>query len=281
MDQLDTHNLIDDISFDDYDEQINPKPEDNDFDAVVEAAISRRGFLGVLAMGSVAALAGTTALTPMPAAAKASRFGFDAVAANTLDTITVPKGYTWHMPVKWGEPMWSDSVDFDDATRGTAASQARTVGDNNDGMDIFAIDNKQILVLNNEYTNRSIIFGNRDSGLPETADDVQKGKNAHGITIVEIEPKDGSYAVVKDSNYNRRITVDSPMELTGPAAGHDLLKTAADPTGTRSLGTWNDCGNGRTPWGTYLACEENFNGYFSAADEGHKVSDELKRYGVS
>ncbi|MEM1039883.1 MAG: PhoX family phosphatase [Pseudomonadota bacterium] len=281
MDQLDTTKeaMIEDMSFDDYDEIVNPKPEENDFDAVVDAAISRRGFLGVLAMGSVAALAGTTALTA-PAAA-ANRFGFDAVAANTTDTITVPSGYKWHMPVKWGDAMWSDSVDFDDATRGTAATQARTVGDNNDGMDIFAIDNKQVLVLNNEYTNRSIIFGNRDSSLPETDDDVMKGKNAQGLTIVEIEPQGGTYSIVKDSPYNRRITADTPMELTGPAAGQDLLKTAADPTGTRSLGTWNDCGNGRTPWGTYLACEENFNGYFSAADEDHTVSDELKRYGVS
>ena len=36
-----------------------------------------------------------------------------------------------------------------------------------------------------------------------------------------------------------------------------------------------------TPWGTYLACEENFNGYFSAANSDHKVSPDLERYGVS
>ena len=70
------------------------------------------------------------------------------------------------------------------------------------------------------------------------------------------------------------------MDLTGPAAGHDLLKTAADATGTKSLGTWNNCGNGMTPWGTYLACEENFNGYFSASDESAVSGDAYKRYGI-
>jgi secreted PhoX family phosphatase len=52
------------------------------------------------------------------------------------------------------------------------------------------------------------------------------------------------------------------MVLAGPAAGHPLLQTAADPTGTQALGTLNNCANGATPWAAYLTCEENFNGYF-------------------
>ncbi len=31
--------------------------------------------------------------------------------------------------------------------------------------------------------------------------------------------------------YNRRITADTPFTLTGPGAGTDFVKTAADPTG--------------------------------------------------
>lgn len=273
---------IDEISFDDHDEIINPKPEENDFDAVVEVALSRRGFLGgTLAFGGVTALAGSTALVgSFEAAAATSRFGFTAIAADTSDTVTVPAGYNWHMPVKWGDALWSDSPAFDrDAL--TAGLQARLVGDNNDGMDIFVDGDRQILCFNNEYTNRAILWGNRPENRYETDDDVQKGKNAHGVTVAEVVERDGTWEIVKDSSYNRRITPDTPMEITGPAAGHDLLKTAADPEGKVALGTWNNCGNGRTPWGTYLACEENFNGYFSAADENHEVSAELKRYGVS
>ena len=83
----------DEISFDDYDEVINPRPEHNDFDAVADAAISRRGFLsGVLAFGAGTFVMGTSALTS-PAAAATSRFVFDQVPASTADTITVPEGY--------------------------------------------------------------------------------------------------------------------------------------------------------------------------------------------
>ena len=155
-----------------------------------------------------------------------------------------------------------------------------------DGVTMFAGPNGEaILTVNNEYTNRSIIYGNRESKLPENADDVMKGKAAHGISVVELVQSGGKWQVKVDSPYNRRITADTPMELTGPAAGHDLLKTAADPTGTRSLGTWNNCGNGRTPWGTYLTCEENFNGYFSSSEESQDQkpvvqTPEFVRYGI-
>lgn len=274
----------DPISFDDFDEQMNPRPETQEFDEVVERAISRRGFLsGVLTFGAGAFVMSTTALTrPAEAAAHAdSRFGFTGIAASTEDTIRVPEGYTWDVAVQWGEPLTSDAPEFDMETRGTADSQARAFGDNNDGMSVFVIDGKHVLVANNEYTNRSIIWGNRPDGKAASDDDLAKGMMAHGVTVAEIaEDKDGRWSIVKDSPLNRRITPATEMELTGPAAGHELLRTAADTTGTRCLGTWNNCGNGETPWGTYLACEENFNGYFSASDENVAISDELKRYGI-
>ncbi len=260
------HNL----SFDAFDEAINPRSDWHDFDAVVEDAISRRGFLGgVIAMGSVAGLsAATTALTPVSVHAATSRFGFEAVSISTKDTVVVPKGYNWHVATRWGDPLFSDIPEFDHATRGTAASQAGAFGDNNDGMAIFTDqDGHQILIANNEYTNRSVMWGNNPDGKYATDDDINKGKNAHGLTAVELKEIDGRWQIVKDSPYNRRFTPDEPMEITGPARGHALMKTNADPQGFTVLGTFNNCGNGRTPWGTYLACEENFNGYFGTADQ--------------
>lgn len=270
--------VTEEISFDDFDEMVNPRPETCEFDEVVERAIDRRGFLGgVLAFGGVAMIGG--ALAPKAqAAAHSSRFAFEQIAANTLDDITVPPGYSFEIVAKWGDPLTSDGPEFNHETRGTAASQAITFGDNIDGMEIFEDDQHTIIVVNNEYTNRRVLW---PSGKPESDDDVDKGKMAHGLTIVEVADGDGGWSIVKDSRFNRRVTPDTPMEITGPARGHDLMKTAADPTGTTSLGTWNNCGSGRTPWGTYLACEENFNGYYSAADEAHEVSPALARYGVS
>jgi len=282
----------DEVSFDDYDESVNPKSEENDFDRVLDSALTRRDlFKGVISFGSVAALGSFAALgnglltTPAMAdtnsSAKSNRFAFSPIPTNSLDDITLPEGYNASVVVRWGDPLWSEGAEFNHESRGSADSQEFSFGDNIDGMEVYPFQGKSLLVVNNEYTNRKIIWGNRAEGLAETDDDVLKGKAAHGLTVVEIKQNGDQWEVVKDSPFNRRITPDTQMAITGPAQGHDLMKTAADPTGLTCLGTWNNCGNGSTPWGTYLACEENFNGYFSAADEAHMVSAELKRYGVS
>ena len=268
----------DELSFDDFDEIHHPRPEENDFDAVVEAAISRRGLLGVLTVGTASFMTGVAGFGGTARAA--DRFGFEAVSADTLDTVTVPPGFTVQPVVNWGDPLWSNAPEFDWSVRGTADQQAMAFGDNNDGMAIFSVEGRTLLVINQEYTNRDIANAHRHSKKAETDDDVLKGMMAHGVTVVELREAGGGWQVVKDSPFNRRITPKQPMDLHGPAAGHALLKTKADPTGTRSLGTWNNCANGQTPWGTYLACEENFNGYFSSSDPDIAISGAQMRYGI-
>ena len=263
------------------DEVCDRHPRETDFGRLVERAVSRRGFLGgSVRFGAASFVAASGVCLPLTSFASADRFGFEAVPANSLDTVTVPRGYDWHVVARWGEPLWSNGVAFDHVTRGTGASQELAFGDNNDGMALYTHGGRTVLAVNNEYVNRKIIYGGAGSGSPENADDVRKGKAGHGVSVVEIANRDGRWSIVKDSPYNRRITADTPMEITGPARGHGLLKTAADPEGASSLGTWNNCGNGRTPWGTYLSCEENFNGYFSSSDPDIAIDPALKRYGV-
>ena len=268
------------MSFDEWDEELAPeRAADTDFDAVM----SRRYFLkGAAALGASAFVmtAGVASNTAM-AASKAG-FRFKPIAASTADTILLPEGFTSQIVVRWGDPLTSSTPEFNHQTRGTAASQMTAAGDNNDGMDIFDVEGRTVLVINNEYTNRSITFGNRESKLPETDDDVNKGKMAHGLTVVELAERNGQWEVVKDSPYNRRVTPETPFDVVGPVRGSALIKTSRDPAGTEILGTFNNCGNGMTPWGTYLACEENFNGYFSSYEgENFVQTSEQQRYGIA
>ncbi|MCC4274902.1 MAG: transcriptional initiation protein Tat [Marinomonas sp.] len=274
------------LGFDEHDELVRPAAEVVEFEETAKAMVSRRGFLtGGAAVGATAFVMGSTTLAAGNALAgeemKMSRLAFEMVKANALDTVTVPKGYNWQVLASWGEPLFSNAPAFDPATGGTGASQEMSFGDHNDGMALFSHNGRQILCVNNEYTNAKTLHANRADGKPINADDVRKNKAAHGVSVVEIARKDGKWGIVKDSEFNRRITADTEMDITGPARGHDLMKTKADPKGVVAKGTWNNCGNGQTPWGTYLTCEENFNGYFSSSNKNFPLTPQMKRYGIS
>ena len=276
------HNL----SADDWDELHFPRPEMQEFDHVVEQAISRRGFLGgALAFGSGAAVMGTSFLKGSTAVAQgASRFAFEQVAPQIDGTIHVPEGYEWDVLIRWGDPLFSDAPAFDPATGHGVDGSDRIFGENTDGMELFNVRGHELLVINSEYPNPDINLPAAQEGNAASGDDVTLLQNIQGVSVIEIEEDDAGWSVVIDSPFNRRIHHRTPMRLDGPAAGHDLLKTAADPTGTESLGTFNNCGSGRTPWGTYLTCEENFNGYFGATAEvtaDESVMNGFQRYGVS
>ena len=273
-------------TFDEWDDINFPRPQENDFDRVVESAISRRGFLGgALAFGSGAAVMGAGILGAAPARAQqTSRFAFNPIPIHTDATVHVPEGYSWQRLVSWGDPLFSDVAEFDHMTGGSTADSDKVFGENTDGMELFSIGGRQVIAVNHEYTNNDVNLPQADKGTPRDAQDVLKLQNLQGVAVFEVVENDGVWSVVKDSPLNRRITHNTPMRITGPAAGHDLMKTEADPAGTQSLGTFNNCGSGKTPWGTYLTCEENFNGYFGANGEAALeglAAEGYKRYGIS
>ena len=279
-------NIEQNLSADEWDELNFPRPKENEFDRVVERAISRRGFIGgVLAFGSGAAAMSAGLLDMGTARAQQeTRFAFTPIAASTDSDVHVPEGYRWQRLVSWGDPLFSGTEAFDQATGGAASDADRVFGENTDGMELFIIGGKQVIVVNHEYTNNKINLPQATGGVPRDARDVLKLQNLQGVAVMEVVESDAGWAVVLDSPFNRRITQNTPMKLSGPAAGHDLLKTAADAAGDESLGTFNNCGSGKTPWGTYLTCEENFNGYFGATEEpqlSEQVADGYKRYGIS
>ncbi len=249
------------------------------FSQLVDKAISRRQFMTTSgALGLSAFLAASSAGKALAAMPKSQRLGFEAVPASGADTVIVPKGYRVEPLISWGDPLFANAPAFDPSGTAPSSAQELQFGDNNDGMSLFPLsDDRALLAINNEYTNYEYLFDHQGRML--TADDVKKAQAAHGVSILEIEKKGARWSVVVDSSYNRRITANTRMELTGPAAGHELLKTEADPEGRFAYGTFNNCANGETPWGTYLTCEENFNGYFGSDSELAPDSDQ-QRYGL-
>ena len=232
---------------------------------------------------------GTT--TPPAAPGTAGVISFAPIATSSGDSILVPAGYEAQIIAPWGSALFHDSPTWKGDASETGDDQARQVGDNHDGMHFFTLpgtdgNSEGLLVMNHEYTNYEYLFKPATPGTDPTdvwtLDKVRKAQHAHGASVLHVRKNSsGKWEVVIGSYYNRRITGRTPMEITGPAAGNALMKTVSDSTGTRVFGTLNNCGSGRTPWGTYLTCEENFNGYFGTTSGTDTRDAHQKRYGIS
>jgi secreted PhoX family phosphatase len=217
----------------------------------------------------LAPLSGAAALAGCATAAGGGPLlGFKSVPVSTADTVVVPEGYSTQVIAAWGEPVGlsGDNPAFKFDASNTAAQQEAQMGMHHDGIHYFAQNGSTqgLLVMNHEYADDGLLH--TDGMKTWTAEKVRKAQAAHGVSVIEVESKDGKWQVVRPSPWARRITANTPMVLGGPAAGNPLLKTAADPSGRRVLGTLNNCASGITPWGTYLAAEENFIFYFKGPD---------------
>jgi len=261
---------------------------------VIAARLGRRGFLkGALAVTAVSALAPSQLLLSRGAQAAAlSGASFEEIEHGVDETHHVAPGYRAEILIRWGDPVEAGAEAFD-PMRQTAASQAKQFGYNNDfigyvplplGSDSSA---RGLLCINHEYTSEEVMFPGLDGGHNAafeglTREQVDTEMAAHGASVIEIEKVDGAWRVVPDSTYGRRITTGNTyMDVTGPAAGHALMKTPADPDGKTVVGTVNNCAGGITPWGTYLTAEENFHGYFwGNLDSGHPNHANFLRYDV-
>lgn len=274
-----------------------PNTSDNEyFGDIARQAMSRRSLfkaLGVtvLAAGSGSALAacsvgklGPTGSPGTAAATAPAGMNFAAVPPNIEDAVVIPAGYRQSVVISWGDPVLPGAPAFD-VGRQSAAAQREQFGFNNDFAALLPIDdipNRFLLVVNHEYTTERFMYPGYDEDNP-TREQFETSVAAHGISVVEVErTPDGLQPLT--SRYNRRLTAESPFLLTGPAAGSQLVRTAADPAGVVVAGSLNNCGGGLTPWGTVLSAEENFNVYFGSAQGAQAPTpadaNRWKRYGI-
>ncbi|MFP5070764.1 PhoX family protein [Pseudonocardia nantongensis] len=268
------------------------------FGDVLRSVLDRRGVLRAgavlgLSAGAGVALAGTaSADAPQPAhpsgadvppapAGLPRGLRYETLAPNLDDAIRTPAGYESNVVVRWGDPITPDAPEFDFENQ-TAAAQARQFGYNNDFCGILKIDgsgDRYVMYSNNEYTLEPLMFRGYDEENP-TEEQIRIGMAAHGGSVVEVCRDRGTGEVRYDraGTLNRRITAETEMVLTGPAAGSPALRTTADPTGRAVRGMIGNCAGGSTPWGTFLSGEENFDGYFAS---GPVTDPRAERYGLA
>jgi secreted PhoX family phosphatase len=282
------------------------------FDAVLNARLSRRKMLlsgaGVAATSVLGATALTGCATGLAGGAQGTggmvaplnALGFNAVAKSLADVVSVPAGYQFQVLYALGDPLSAGTSAF--KNDGTDTDFDRRAGDHHDGMEWFGLDangkpsnssvNRALLAMNHEATTDeklSSFFIHANGGkasLPRPAAEVEKELAIHGLSVVEVATQGKQWAYSASSPFNRRVTAMTEVQITGPARGSEHLMTVFSPDATKGRGTLNNCGTGKTPWGTFVSGEENWFGYFhrDAKDDDRRGKKDksvaaLNRYG--
>ena len=272
------------------------------FEQVLDSRLSRRSlFRGA---GLVGVAAGATAMTGCATSmnsggATLSSLGFKPVAKSLADKVVVPEGYTAQVIYALGDPLTATTPAF--KNDGTDAAFEQRAGDHHDGMEWFGLDasgqpsnaftSRGLLAMNHEATTDEKLasfFIHANGGtatLPRPAAEVDKELAIHGLSFVEVQTNGKQWAYKAASPFNRRVTTMTTAAIHGPARGSEHLVTKFSTDATLCRGTLNNCGTGKTPWGTFVSGEENWYGYFfrDAKDDDARKKDKqvqgLKRYG--
>ena len=282
---------------------VSSNPSDNpEFSTIVASRLSRRSILcGGIGAAAVGFLGGTGVAKAAPGSATPATptvvgpiaagplvadrggrrlLGFPSVAPSIADRFIVPDGYVAEILIPWGTPIQSSGPAWKRDASNTAAEQEQQVGQHHDGMHFFPLgdsnrrnNRRGLLVLNHEYIDPILHY--TDGATVMTQEKVNKALAAHGVTVIKVGLVRGKWRQI-DSRYNRRVTGRTPVTFSGPVgADHPALQSNNPP-----LGTLNNCSHGYTPWDTYLACEENWNGYFGTTDATFTPTPVEARYGL-
>ncbi|GAB6932473.1 PhoX family protein [Calditerricola satsumensis] len=231
--------------------------------------ISRRQFLTYLGVGAAAMLGSMASLHPVAQAAAAvekaarpsrrrgrgpSPFArFRSLPPLRENDVIVPKGFTYTILASFGDTInakgerFGDSADLTvyfpiDALSGGTNAEDGLLWVNHE----FPVPGHYLKLLGIDPDTFS---KDRLAQYPEL---LRLQKQAVGGSVIRVRNENGTWRMVQDERYNRRIDATTPMQLTGPARGSAAVKGA-----TVVEGTLGNCGGGRTLWNTVLSCEEN------------------------
>jgi secreted PhoX family phosphatase len=257
------------------------------FDAILKARLSRRTVVTAAATVGLAACA----RIPTKQEAKSAVSRFKSIAPRRDDMFTVADGYRYNIVARWGDSLVTGTPDFDVRrlgntdwlNAGAVDAQHRQFGTNADAVQYFPLAQGRaaegLVCVNHEYFSAELVWpGHGGVGMKAEARKLWMDQHpnavafmqaAHGVAVLQMRRDSGGWTRDLDSRFTRRITARTAMDIMGPARGHPLLRTAVDLEATRVFGTFANCSAGKTPWGTYLTSEENFDDYFAGARTVH------------
>ena len=255
---------------------------------IIRKRLSRRRALKGIAAGGAFGLFGCASTgTQTPAGGDGSApLTFAEIGRTSDDRHHVAAGYSAQVLIRQGDPIRRGGPQYRPGQQ-TGAEQEQQFGTDNDFIAFMPLprgsssSTRGLLGVNHENHRAPLCFPGIKSLAQLTREQCEVQMAAQGFSIIEIAKEGNRWRLVDDSGANRRISANSEMRISGPAAGHARMRTAADPSGTRVFGTFNNCAGGTTPWGTILTAEENVQIYFGGDAAKGPEAAARRRYNIT
>jgi len=209
-------------------------------------------------------------------------FGFTEVRRGVDPNHHLPEGYRTDILIRWGDPLAEGLEPWRPGQPDPRTDPLR-FGFNNDFLAYFPLPygsanpGHGLLCVNHEYVSPYMMWPAPPPGSQR--DRVDAELSALGHTVLEVI-RDGDHWRYGLGEPSRRTTMHTPVVISGPAAGHHRMRNQFHPDGRATLGVLGACGGGKTPWGTVLVAEENFNFYFTGQTDDPVEQASQQRYGV-
>ncbi len=158
------------------------------------------------------------------------------------DDVVLLPGLKYEILISFGDPLNNSDV----------------FGFNNDYINYHQIDpNELIMWVNHEYVNP--LFA---TSWERSKENIDKEKSLVGGTIVKVKKINQSWKYIKNDPINKAIRANTKIPFAGgvEVAGSEV-----------SEGTLANCAGGKTPWNTFLTCEENYDASYGERKANNKI----------
>lgn len=127
-------------------------------------------------------------------------------------------------------------------------------GFNNDFIAFHELEKDHgILWVNHEYVSAYL--------SPRDKKNMDRERTEVGGSLVEVKKINNEWQMVPNSQYNRRLDAYTKIPF---AAGEKINGSQV------AIGTFGNCAGGKTPWGTILTCEENYDMFIGEKERNKK-----------
>jgi secreted PhoX family phosphatase len=255
---------------------------------IIGMRLSRRAVLKGMAAGGAFGLFGcsSTGAATSGGGDGSTPLTFTELGRTTDDKHHLASGYSAQVLIRQGDPIRRGAPQYRPGQQ-TGAEQEQQFGTDNDFIAYMPLprgsssSTRGLLGVNHENHRALLCFPGVKSLAQLTREQCEVQMAAQGFSIIEIARQGNAWGLVEDSPNNRRISSNTEMRISGPAAGHPRMRTLSDASGARVFGTFNNCAGGTTPWGTILTAEENVQSYFAGDAAQGPEAAARRRYNVT